>query len=286
MKNKIKMVLFFVVLIIFPLGVSAEIVLEEDFDDWNNFYSNQCPPEPWCDSCGCTGSVLSVTISDVTHSPTEITAPGYGGSGKSMKTWRNGMTWVGNNYYGSLGLRPIVGHFNHNALYFRWYLKAPTSFVFQNGGQKMFRYNISDGGEIYFNFYDQNIKMCPNSGGADCWADELPGPASNWHDGDWHAHQLYVNLANSTVTYWLDGVQTYHKVGVDNMPSTSAVFGTGLDGNFIQHFPFGNSFDQPYPNSWQSFEMDNLVIATTKAETDPLPTDLIAPNSPTGLSVL
>lgn len=286
--NKKNLIIIIILLVLFIFSSKqawAETLLSEDFDSWSVFYSDQYPPAPWCDDCGSNGVIRSITLDDITHSPTEVTTPGRGGSGKSMKTWRHGMTWAGNGYYGSLGLRPIVGHLNHSALYFRWYLKAPTSFVFQNDGQKMFRYNISDGGEIYFNFYNQDIRMCPNSGGDDCWADVM-APRESWHNGEWHAHQLYIDLATSTVTYWLDGVQTYHKVGVDNMPSNLAVFGTGLGGSFIQHFPFGNSFDEPYPSSWQAFDIDDLVIATTKAETDPLPADAIAPNSPSGLSVL
>lgn len=283
MKNKgFNSIFLLVILLLFPKITSGEVVLSENFDNWPDYYADQYPPSPWCDSCGSNGLIQSLTIDNETHSTTEVTSPGRGGLGKSLKTWRNGMAWVGNTYYGSLGLRPIEGHSNHNALYFRWYMKVPTSFVFQNDGQKMFRYNISDGGEIYFNFYETNLRMCPNSGGPDCLEQDL-APKADWHDGEWHAHQLYINLETSTVTYWLDSIQTYHKVGVVNMPSTSATFGT--ENNFIQHFPFGNSFNEPYPSSWQAFEVDDLVIATTKAETDPDTGDMILPSAPTGLIV-
>ncbi len=279
MKKTIQILLFLVALI--PINASAEIVLEENFDSWPDFYADQVPPSPWCDSCGSTGNISAVTVGGVTHSPTEVKSPGRGGGGKSLKTWRNGSTWAGNGYYGSLGLRRVNG--SHSALYFRWYMKVPTSFVFQNEGQKMFRYNTSDGGEIYFNFSGGNLRMCPNSGGPDCLEQDL-APKAIWHNGEWHAHQLYINLSTRTVTYWLDGVQTYNKTGVANMPSTSATIGTG--NNLIQHFPFGNSFETPYPSSWQYFDIDDLVIATTKAESDPLESlDTFAPGSPTGLSV-
>ena len=246
-------------LLLSPSLSLAVVILSEDFDDWASYQLY----DPWD---GIDSTTAPIQIDGVSHSPTEVTSPGRGGSGKSMKTWRNNAAFTGNDYYGSLMLeKPPV---NYNSLYFRWYMRVPTEFnASAVDDQKLFRYNISNGDEIYFYLNNGDITICPNNGGADCKNVAL-APKSSWQDGNWHAHQLYVNLNTRTVTYWLDGVQTYHKVGLDNMPPTSAFFGNSND-NFIQHFPLGNSFTSDrYQASWQEIDIDDLVIATTKAETD------------------
>jgi hypothetical protein len=264
----------FLLILMLPSISFGAVLLSEDFDEWPDLKSRQVWPQPW-DTGASNGTIVTVTRDSIAHSQFEVASPGRSGSGKAMRAWFHSDAFTGNSYNGAL-YKNNLG-VSHSALYFRWYMKVPTALRLINGGQKMFRFNVQPTGEIYWNFYNEDIRMCPNSGGADCWAAPM-APSADWHDGEWHSHQLYVNLATSTVTYWLDGMQTYHKVGVANMPSTSSTLGGGT--NFIQHFPLGNSFSTPYVSSWNAIEYDDLVIATTKIETDPVG---IIPCGPTAL---
>jgi hypothetical protein len=242
----------------------AAIYFEENFDgsQWTGSNSTwaQCPPSPWCTSCGCNGSIETATVGGVTHSPYEITSPGRGGSGKSLKAWRSGGLWPG---YSGLAMRSIPGSITTPVLYMRFYMKIPTemSFVGITNYQKMYRFNLNPSGEFYVNIQPgPKISFCPNSGGSDCWAATL-APWATVHDGQWHSHEIMIDIPNTTVKYWLDGVETYSKTTVNmNGISTSAVFGGGS--NFIQHFPLGNR-DGTYQSSWQALEVDDFAIGNT-----------------------
>lgn len=246
------------VLLFSPSISRCEVLLNENFDGWASYQLY----DPW-DGIDASVPSSGITLDGVTHYPTEITAPGRGGSGKSMKTWRNGTAWTGNNYHGSLQWFFPAGE---NLIYIRWYMRTPADFSPGAGvyDQKLFRLNTVSEDEIYFYLIENNLHICPNNGGADCKVTPLNGDV-NWRDGDWHAHQLYVNLSTATVTYWIDGGEpTYHVDAVANMPPSSTTFAQ------MQHFPIGNTnMDEYYQSGWKEIDVDDLVIATTKAETDP-----------------
>jgi len=279
--NKMLTFLFLLVFVlsIVPTNLSATVLIEDDFDAWPDTVSDQHPPEPWCQDCGTTGTAAPLNIGGVSHSSVEVNGLGRGDTGKSLKSWRNGDSWGHDYFPPMLGLRPSAGGVpegTHSSLYMRFSMKVPTAFVFPNNGDyvKFLRFNLSNGDEFPINFNDGNIQVCPGGGGYDCWFYSEPeitdicGGASNWHDGQWHTHQLYVNLQTRTVTWWLDGVQTYSKSNMDfnGIPTTSKF---GDNGDFIQGFPTGNrSTGSVFQTGWQSFEIDDIMIATTKAETD------------------
>lgn len=255
------------------LSIGA-VLLSEDFDDWPDWKSGDGFTLPMY---GGT-TKYSVQDSGIEYYSGKVNSPGRNG-GKSLKVYRNGSLWTGNDYAGpAFGIRardldPGLNNIQH--LYIRWSMRVPTGWVFPSG-QKMFRFNVSDStrnGEIYFNFYDSGLRACPNSGGKDCFAENLAA-YTDWRDGNWHSHELYINLATRTVTYWLDGKQTYNNTdfGSDTnmMSRATGKFGSMDRLQFLQHFPYGNSFSgSTHSNGWQYFEVDDFVIATTKAETDP-----------------
>lgn len=201
---------------------------------------------------------LSSTQGGVTHYAGEITSPGRGGSGNSLKLWRYGS--FTHDYNGSL---VATSPGSYSDFYMRFYVKIPTDMNMTGGTYlKMFRFNTS-GGEIYINI---------NPGGGDLKSTgSLQVHAGSWitilnnaqlstlWDGEWHAWQFRFNLATSTLTFWVDGVETVNL--------TSVGF-SGVWNYLLQHFPLGNA-DGTWQSSWQAFEVDDLIIATTKAETDP-----------------
>lgn len=247
---------------------NAEVLVSDDFDSWTDWYWDQSGQVfPWS---GNNLGVTSVTLDGETHSPGEVTSPGRGGSGKSYKTYRNGTTWTGNEYVGSVRIRantiPGMGAGAYNSLYMRWYIKTPTNWSYP-GSQKMFRFNFSNGDEAYFDFLDDGLELYLGSGSA--W--EIIFPYGDWQDGTWHALQFYMDIPTGTVTAWVDGNVVYDRTNLPGLVSSTKTFGKSDGTQFIQHFPYGNAYAGSTHNpGWAFFEIDDVVIATTKAETDPI----------------
>lgn len=281
--KKIKII--FVILIfltIAPFNVLASNIFSDNFDD--------------C-TLGCTvgGTApnsanwmqwmtdnISATHDTVTHYSGEITSPGRDGSGKSLKLWRHSTSFTGSASYSGPLVMESPGSYNN--FYMRFYTKIPVDLDMYGGvGLKMFRFNTT-GGEIYLDILPSGgedwyrgkstLSLYGNSG----WKTILNDAQllSVW-DGNWHCWQFNFNLSGNSVIMWVDGIE------VANLSSVGI---SGTWDSYLQHFPLGNQQSDYWQNSWQAFEVDDLVFATTKAETDPLPTDLTAPIPPIGLSVL
>lgn len=270
-------------LIIFPANALASNIFSDNFDD--------------C-TLGCTvGGIapnsanwmqwmvdnISATHDTVTHYSGEITSPGRGGVGKSLKLWRHSTSFTGSASYSGPLVMESPGSYNN--FYIRFYAKIPAELDMYGGvGLKMFRFNTT-GGEIYLNilpdsyedeWYRGNSTLSIEGGTGWKTILDVAQLLSVW-DGNWHCWQFNFNLAGDSVTMWIDGVQI------------SSVSDTGMSGgwnSYMQHFPLGNQQADYWQDSWQVFEVDDLVIATTKEETDPLSGDEIAPDAPIGLSVL
>ena len=91
----------------------------------------------------------------VTHYSGEISSPGRGGTGKSLKIWRHSDWPPMNNYSG--GLRyDFAG--NYSNLFIRYFMKLPTSLSFHGSDYiKSWRFNTTGGsGEIYLDFRQEN----------------------------------------------------------------------------------------------------------------------------------
>jgi hypothetical protein len=131
---------------------------------------------------------------------------------------------------------------------------------------KLFRLNTS-GGEIYVNinpvgsgWYRGDAELQIGAGVQ--WDTLLSSSQllSLW-DGNWHCWQFRFNLSTGTVTFWADGNLVSSVSGIPGM--------SGAWNSYFQHFPLGNAQITYWQSSWQAFEVDDLIIATTKAETDP-----------------
>jgi len=80
--------------------------------------------------------------------------------------------------------------------------------------------------------------------------------ATIW-DGDWHCLEIEMDLGNTTLKCWVDGVSMYSS-------TTHTWLATGHF-DFMQHFGVGNTYDHNWDGqaSWQAFEFDDLIISDT-----------------------
>lgn len=261
--------ILFLIILITALPASAEIIFQDNFDSCDGSactVNASTPPSGWYEWHVQGG--LSAECNSETKNFGEITTPGRGGNGKSLKVWRCGTAPTHDDYTGVLGYW-FSG--TVNSAYFRYYLKLPPAMDATLGGAwyvKSWRINTTAGStEIYFNFNGAGSLQANGSlqvyDGGPGWTTLISNSvlSSIW-DGEWHCLQFLVDISGSHISAWVDGVQTY-----DGSYSYTAT------GNFlrIQHFGVGNySSDSTWQSTWQAMEFDDFIIATTKAETDPI----------------
>jgi len=206
---------------------------------------------------------LSATHDSVTHYSGEITSSGRGGSGKSLKLWRHSDSWTGSaSYAGALVMSAPSSYSN---FYLRFYAKVSGSMSFP-ADVKMFRLNTTGAsGELYVNLNNYGsgtfLWVWGGSGDSSINTELLtPTETASLFDGEWHCWQFQFNLSTNTVNFWADGVLL------------GSITDSRLDGawdSLLQHWPLGNAQDGSWQSSWQPFEVDDIIIATSKLETDP-----------------
>jgi len=203
------------------------------------------------------------TVRDsIMHYAGEISTPGRGGIGKSLKIWRHSDWPAMNNYSG--GLRYDF-QANYSNIFIRYYIKLPLILSFDvSDFVKSWRFNTTGGsGEIYLDFRQASGGTDMRSEGS--WGIYDGGPwviildnnglRTIW-DGNWHCIELQLGLSNNTLNFWVDGVLKYS--------DTNRIWQATGYFDFIQHFAIGNCGDGgTWQNSWQAIEFDDLVISTT-----------------------
>jgi len=241
--------------------VYAAVIFEDNFDrvisgantggsvpaGWSQWYAEGSP---------------SATRNGVSHHAGEVTSPGRGGSGKSLKLWRHSDAWE--SYTGAL-------HFNfpnstiHNDIYMRWNMRLPEALDLTGNSYylKLFRLNISGGkGEIYLNINNTSGSGAMRANGkvqvlSASWKTVLNNEElRNVWDSNWHCWEMRFGINSSRLTLWIDGIQKYD--------STSFSYGASDAGRFImlQHFPLGNhSAGSQWQSSWQALEVDDFILA-------------------------
>lgn len=230
------------------------------------------------------GPGQSATVGGVTHYSGEITSPGRGSSGKSLKLWRSGSYFDG--YTGSLVSNLQLSAKN---IYMRWYQKIPVAMdiVANANYQKMFRFSTS-GGDLYVDLISDRSSgslqlLIPSNIATPITSGNLP--TTIW-DGNWHCIEMQFGLDRSTYKLWIDGNLSYSNTSVSYGPVANATFSS-----YLQHFPLGNRGSNPmasYQSSWQAFEVDDIVIADTyigPVGGSPPPTSEAKPLPPTIISV-
>ena len=298
MRNKFSASIFLIAAcLLAPFSARATVIFQDNFDD--NCTGQACnvtgcatyAPGTW-DQWYCE-TMTPDTYGGVFHYAGEISGPGRGGTGKDYKFWRAGAAYP-YTYSGSLVKVMNFG----SAIYMRYYAKWPATWnndgISGNDAQshKLFRF-MTSGGTNEFNIDIIDINGSFQNGAViaiDDFTDragQIPG--RQWTqllsnsdftaliDGQWHAWQWRFDIPNHALQLWIDGVQKYS--------DTNWIWGCTGSFTLLNHWPEGNTSGN-YQDSWNANEYDDLVIATTKAETDPDgSSDTTPPTAPGGLSV-
>jgi len=245
------------------MPVYAAVIFQDNFDkapDGSN--TGGAVPAGW--SQWYRESAPSATRDGVTHYAGEVSFPGRGGLGKSLKLWRHTDAWE--NYTGALHYYfPKTPRYND--IYIRWYMKIPLALDLTGNSYylKLFRLNTSGGsGEVYLNINN------PGGTGAMRAHGQVQVLSAVWQtvlnnadlrkvwDGHWHCWEIRFGINSSRLTLWIDGIQKYDSTSFDYGASDAGWF------TMLQHFPMGNlSAGSQWQSSWQALEVDDFILADT-----------------------
>ena len=247
----------------YAMPVYAAVIFQDNFDKvisgsntdgivpagWSQWYREGAPSE---------------TRDGISHYAGEVSFPGRGGLGKSLKLWRHSDAWE--TYTGALHYY-FPNTTRYNDIYIRWYMKLPKEMDLTGNSYylKLFRLNMSGGrGEIYLNINNPSGTGAMRANGkvqvlSAVWQTVLDNAELRrvW-DGNWHCWELRFGINLSRLTLWIDGIQKYD--------SKSFSYGAPDAGWFtmLQHFPLGNhSAGSKWQSSWQALEVDDFVLADT-----------------------
>lgn len=198
MKKTIKLILL---LSLIPSLCFGGVIFQDNFDsdtDWPATCTYGIDPIPngWTDSSNLSSS----TYDSVTHCRIELNSPGRGGTGKSLKVWRQGATWIGEFSVLSYTL-PLT---TYRELYTRWYMKIPSDFdtVGATNYFKFWRYDHGpNGGDQDTTCFNWNADTTLSADGkfailSSAWAAwttvltnvQVP------RDDQWYCHELRIKL--------------------------------------------------------------------------------------------
>ncbi len=267
---KTAVIVYFAAILLYTPGYAA-VIFQDNFDSApSNARVGGSVPTGW-DSWYVQGGAVSATFDSVTHYAGEISSPGRGGTGKSLKIWRHSTWPTYNSYHGPLAYTFPTSS-SYREIYLRYYMKLPAGMNINRFDNyvKLWRLNLSGGGELYLNIgTDTGTGTLQNSGfihllNASTFAQKLLTAGNVPWDSAFHCYEFRIKL-NSTgnsdgaLEFWLDGVRKYSNTSFNFNASTSDRF------TYLQHFSVGNRDDQStsWQNSWQAFEFDDFVLSTT-----------------------
>jgi hypothetical protein len=266
-----------------PTFSFSAAIFSDNFDSHSDAcHTGGSVPAGW-DSWYEQGST-SATYDSTTHYGGEISSPGRGGTGKSLKIWRHASYPGTNDYVGGLGYTALPS--GHGHIFIRYYMKIPTSLSLTYNSPagdylKFWRWNMTSG-EIYLNLFSWGSNMRTSgdmriiADGADQCAVIAAGALSTtvW-DGNWHCLEFEMDVNSGLLRFYLDGSLYYQNTNVNYGSQANSDF------DFMQHFAIGNISDNfSWQNSWQAFEFDDLVISTTYVGPDGVTPPTPPPPSP------
>lgn len=257
-----KTIIALILIVVSPALVHGAVIFSDNFD-------NDCTGNA-CNVIGGTSNVptgwnqwyadsIGAIYDSVTHYSGEISSPGRGGNGKSLKLWRYSYSWTGSASYAGSLLFTSPGSYSN--FFLRFYAKIPTDMVLPPD-TKMFRLNTS-AGEIYINLNGDGsgrggtYLLAWGASGDSTVNTTLLNKAqiSTLWDGNWHCWEFQFDLTAGTVTFWGDGIQ----LGT----LTDSRLKQGTWNNYLQHFPLGNAQQGSFQSAWRAFEVDDFVLSTT-----------------------
>lgn len=271
-------VIFFTILIVpallFAISAYGAVIFQDNFDNVTGAASyssggTSSYPAGWAQ--WMVSSPSSKTEDGITHYSGEISAPGRGGSGKSLKIWRHSAWPNYNSYSGSLHY-DFFAQSAYREVYLRYYMKLPAGMNIDRFDNyvKLWRFTLPEGRELYLNFgTNTGTGTLQNSGfihllDSITFAQKLLATGNVPWDSAFHCYEFRIKLnttgnSDGALEFWLDGARKYS--------NTSFNFNAKTSDRFIAlaHFSIGNRDNEssPWQNSWQAFEFDDFVLSTT-----------------------
>jgi len=224
LRNLVTYIIFCCVLIFLAIGISnAEIIIYENFDGDEWAAVNNCSDGSpggglwtWIDmGAGC----VTKTYNGKTHYAGEVSFPGRGGSGRSLKQWRH----TGSDFLGYDGyLNSTVASNAYRDLYQRYYMKWPNGFTVPTGvGTKFNRMYIGTDENPHVGQISVIAEGPLNDNGH--FYIYMPGMSTNYtwfktqtfselgvNDGNWHCIEYHYRIntsgkADGEFEMWIDG---------------------------------------------------------------------------------
>lgn len=253
-----KTLIVLILIILWPVLVNGATIFSDNFDTCtNNCYNTSAgPPNSAAWMSWDSSAATTATVRGVTHYSGEITSPGRGDTGKSLKMWRAGSVF--GDYGGGLNLNNISGSYDH--IFMRYYIKIPTGFT-SSQDFKYWRLMTNSGtagyNEIYLNYYGGTWSIYDGNP----WQDLISASQYNslLHDGNWHCVEFEIGITSHILRFWIDDVLRY-----ENTNRTWHLTGN-FSGFVMQSFTIGNTYDHTgkWQSSWQAMEADDFVLSTT-----------------------
>ena len=295
----------FILLIILYSPANAQIIFSENYDSIGDINCNDAVPDGWVAWNGCPTD----TYQGITHYSGEISSPGRGEVGKSLKLWRhNGL--FATDYSGYLS-SPDITSKNYRELYVRYYMKVPSGFDVSGGpGVKFDRFwSNYDFGQVSMmavegGFHSGRFAIyCPSMGSPNYfWSHSFNDLGIN--DGEWHCIELHYKmnspgLSDGAIELFINGECVSLKY--DKYPDVWTPEGqgyytiSGIPGDRVFKRALipgiGNTGNAPYvmtPDIWQAIEFDDYVVSTSYIGPDgknplPPPEDNETPSKATSL---
>ena len=241
----------------------ADIIFSDNFDSCSSNCTVTTSGPPSEGGWTWVTWYLTASYGGVTKPTAEITTPGRGGTGKSLKMWKSSGTGAAGGDYAGLNLTFPGGGRDH--FFMRYYMKIPSAFQFTGSsggtGFKQWRLGTTSStqgyNEIYLNAYTYGTNWSIQDGGG--WVTVLNSSEFNAiRDGQWHCIEWEIGISSNTLRLWIDGVQKYS--------TTSKAWHLQGTVSNMQHFFIGNTFDHAatWQSGWQAMEADDFVLSTTK----------------------
>jgi len=257
-------------IILWPALVNGATIFSDNFDSCtsNCTLTTAGPPSEGGWNAWVTWE-LTATVGGVTHNSAEITSPGRGGTGKSLKMWKAAGVFGD---YAGLNMMTFPGGGTYDHIFMRYYIKIPAA-LSSSQDYKLWRLMTNSGtagyNEIYLNYYGGTWSIYDGN----AWQNVLTSAQYNSiRDGNWHCIEFEIGISSHTLRLYVDGVVKY-----EDKNRTWHLTGN-LSG--MQHFFIGNTYDHTgkWQSGWQAMEADDFVLSTTYvgpvsggASTPPLP---------------
>jgi hypothetical protein len=249
------------VLLLLSASAYGAVIFSDNFDSCttNCEATNVGPPDSadWGTWNGYASWDRYTSYGGVYHYSGEITSPGKGGTGGSLKMWRAGTAF--GDYCGALELNPFPDYYANEHLFMSYWIKIPADWS-SSQPYKLWRLKTSGGSgqsEIYLDYYYGDTWSIYDGSG---WTTILDSnELADITDSAWHFIEWEVSLGSPGVLrMWVDDVIKHNE--------SNRSWQASGDINGLMHFAIGNTQNHAgtWQEAWRAMEFDDFIISTTQ----------------------